>query len=592
MLIAWVGFAVCASAEPFPVTIRVDAGAAKGPLKPIWRFFGADEPNYAYTKNGKKLLGELGEMSPKNVFFRTHNLLCTGDGTPALKWGSTNAYTEDANGNPVYDWTILDRIFDTYRDAGVRPYAQIGFMPKALSTNPDPYQHDWKPGDRYERIATGWTYPPKDYKKWEELVYQWVKHSVERYGKEEVETWYWEVWNEADIAYWRGQPRNETFHRLHDHAIAGVKRALPTAKVGGPDSAYVDAFLRAFLDHCVNGTNYATGEKGTPIDFIAFHAKGNPSFQDRDPNDDVPGFGRMGIAQQLNAINNQMRVVASFPELRNTPIIIGESDPDGCAACRAIEYPANVYRNKSHFAAYTAASFARKHELADRNGVNLEGALSWTFQFEDQPYFAGLRSLATNGIDKPVLNTFRMFAKMSGQRLAVESSHGYTVDEILAPRGGRRGARRGGQGDAAAQDDPAPRRTSDVLGLPDVHSLASLDGNKLAAMVWHYHADDVAADAAAVELTFTGLPQKTGQARLQHFRIDDQHSNAFTVWKRMGEPQQPTPEQYAELEKAGKLAQLEGPATVALDNGQATMRFELPRQGVSLLILEMTAAAP
>jgi xylan 1,4-beta-xylosidase len=581
-----------ASAEPFDVKIRVDAGTTKGPLKPIWRYFGADEPNYAYMPTGKKLLRELGELAPKQVFFRTHNLLCTGDGTPALKWGSTNVYTEDADGNPVYDWTIVDRIFDTYRDAGVRPYAQIGFMPKALSTNPDPYQHNWKPGDPYERIATGWTYPPKDYKKWENLVYEWVKHCIERYGKEEVETWYWEVWNEADIAYWRGRPRNETFHRLHDHAIHGVKRALPTAKVGGPDAAYDGNFIRAFLDHCVNGTNYATGEKGTPIDFIAFHAKGSPAYVDEDRNDDVPGFGRMGMAQQLNAINNSMRIVASFPELKNTPIIIGESDPDGCAACRAIEYPANMYRNKSHFAAYTAASFARKHELADRNGVNLEGALSWTFTFEDQPYFAGLRSLATNGIDKPVLNTFRMFAKMSGQRLAVESDHGYTVDEIIGPRGGRRGARRGAQGEGGAAAAPAdapppPRRTRDVRGEPDVHALASLDGNKLAVMVWHYHADDVPADAATVELTFANLPQESGEVRLTHFRIDDDHSNSFTLWKKMGEPQSPTPQQYAELEKAGKLAQIEAPATVTIENGQAKVSFELPRQGISLVVLEM-----
>jgi xylan 1,4-beta-xylosidase len=540
---------------------------------------------------GKKLIGELGKLGPDRVFFRTHNLLCTGDGTPALKWGSTNAYTEDADGNPIYDWTIVDRIFDTYRAAGVRPYAQIGFMPKALSTNPEPYQHDWEPGDPYFEIATGWSYPPKDYKKWEDLVYEWVKHCIERYGREEVEAWYWEVWNEADIAYWQGRPRNETFHRLHDHAINGVKRALPTAKVGGPDSAYVGEFLRAFLDHCVNGTNYATGEKGTPLDFIAFHAKGSPSYQDENPDDDIPGHGRMGMAQQLRAINDQMRIVAEFPQLRETPIIIGESDPDGCAACRAIEYPANVYRNNSHFAAYTASSFARKHELADRNGVNLEGALSWTFTFEDQPYFAGLRSLATNGIDKPVLNAFRMMAKMSGERLAVESTHGYTVDEIIGPRGGRRGRRgRAAQGDAAGPPPQPPRRRRDVLGEPDVHALASLDGNKLAAMVWHYHADDVPADAAAVALRLTGLPQQRGTARIEHYRVDDEHSNAFTVWKKMGEPQDPTPEQYAELERAGQLARFDSPGTVAVENGETTLRFELPRQGVSLVVLELNAS--
>src|SRR5262245_8144961 len=100
---------------PLAVTIKVDAARPQGDLTPIWRFFGADEPNYATMKDGRKLLAELGQLGSPQVYFRAHNLLTTGDGTPALKWGSTNAYTEDGKGNPVYDWRILDRIFDTYR---------------------------------------------------------------------------------------------------------------------------------------------------------------------------------------------------------------------------------------------------------------------------------------------------------------------------------------------------------------------------------------------------------------------------------------------------------------------------------------------
>jgi xylan 1,4-beta-xylosidase len=195
----------------------VDAAAGSGELHPIWRFFGADEPNYAHMKDGRKLLAELGQLGPHQVYFRTHNLLNTGDGTPALKWGSTNAYTEDAQGKPVYDWTIIDRIFDTYKERGLKPYAQIGFMPQALSVKPEPYQHEWRPGLPYNKVYTGWAHPPKDYAKWAELVYQWVKHSVERYGRAEVERWYWEVWNEPNIAYWQGTP--EEFNKLHDHAV-------------------------------------------------------------------------------------------------------------------------------------------------------------------------------------------------------------------------------------------------------------------------------------------------------------------------------------------------------------------------------------
>src|SRR6185312_9293689 len=107
LLLALAACRAGAAAPPaFPVSVQVDAGRDLGPMKPIWRFFGADEPNYATMKDGKKLLSELGSLRPGEVFFRAHNLLNTGDGSPAYKWGSTNAYTEDAAGKPVYDWTI------------------------------------------------------------------------------------------------------------------------------------------------------------------------------------------------------------------------------------------------------------------------------------------------------------------------------------------------------------------------------------------------------------------------------------------------------------------------------------------------------
>jgi xylan 1,4-beta-xylosidase len=537
-----------AADAPFPVTIKVDAARPRGELKPIWRFFGADEPNYAYMKDGRKLLAELGQLGPHQVYFRAHNLLTSGDGTPALKWGSTNAYTEDAQGKPVYDWTVLDRIFDTYHQRGLMPYAQIGFMPQALSVKPEPYQHEWRPGLPYNRVNTGWAYPPKDYAKWAELVYRWVNHSIERYGRPEVERWYWEVWNEPNIGYWQATP--EEFHKLHDYAVDAVRRALPTARVGGPDTAggAGGKFLGDFLEHCLRGTNLATGAKGTPLDFLSFHAKGAPKF--------VDGHVQMGIANQLRTIDGAMAVIASFPELKTRPIVIGESDPEGCAACQG---PQLGYRNGTMYSSYTAASFARKHDLAEKHGVNLEGALTWAFEFEDQPYFAGFRALASSGLDLPVLNVFRMFGKMGGQRLAVQSSADPGLEAMM--RDGVRGA-------------------------PDVSALASLEPRKLSVLLWHYHDDDVPGPDAAVALAVSGLPLARGDARLQHYRIDETHSNSFAAWKRMGSPVAPNEQQYGELEAAGKLARMEAPATVHVDGGQATLPLALPRQAVSLVVLE------
>ena len=165
------------------VAIQVDSSAPLGPMTTMWAWFGHDEPNYTYTPNGQKLLSELAAASPAPVFVRVHNLLTTGDGKYALKWGSTNAYTEDANGRPVYDWTIVDRIVDTYLERKMKPFIQLGFMPQALSRKPEPYRHFWKPGEPYSNIYTGWAHPPVDFAKWGELAYQMTRHFVQKYGK-------------------------------------------------------------------------------------------------------------------------------------------------------------------------------------------------------------------------------------------------------------------------------------------------------------------------------------------------------------------------------------------------------------------------
>jgi xylan 1,4-beta-xylosidase len=531
----------------FPVNIRVEVSDTQGELKLIWRFFGADEPNYAYFEHGRKLLAELGSLATQNVFFRTHNLLNSGDGTPALKWGSTGAYREDADGHPLYTWTLLDLIFDTYLECGVRPYVEIGFMPEALSLKPHPYQHRWTPQAAYDEIYTGWAYPPKDYLKWAELVFQWAKHCVERFGRPEVESWYWQVWNEPNIGYWRGSPAE--FLKLHDYAIDAVRRALPNAKVGGADTAGSGGrFTRNFLEHCLRGTNYATGRIGTPLDFVSFHAKGAPVFTN--------GHVRMGLAAHLRTIEDGFRIVSSYAELKGVPVIIGESDPEGCAACQG---PSLAYRNGTMYSSYTAASFARKHDLARKHGVNLEGALTWAFEFEGQPYFAGFRSLASNGIDKPVLNVFRMFSLMAGRMIKVQSDATVSLEEIL---------------------------NSGVRQKPDIAALASRSHNRVCVLAWHYHDDDVPGPAAAVTLMLEGLPTVEGRMQLQHFRIDEDHSNAYAAWRRMGSPRAPSPTQVAQLEKAGQLSPMDSPASVPVSGGRARYPFLLPRQAVSLLVFE------
>ena len=413
------------------VNIEVRFNEPEGVVKPVWNYFGYDEPNYTYTANGRKLLEELGALSSAPAYIRMHNLLTSGDGSSSLKWGSTNVYTEDASGNPVYSWAILDRIFDTLRDTGNKPLVEIGFMPEALSTHPQPYRHSF-PKTSVQGIYTGWAYPPKDYQKWSNVVYEFVRHLRERYGDAEVKTWLWEVWNEPDIGYWQGT--REEFFKLYDFTVESVLHAFPEATIGGPDTtgpgnSRSAEFLRAFLEHCAHDKNYANGKIGSRLDFISFHPKGSPTWQS--------GHVQMGISHQLRAIQDGFKIVGSFPEWQNTPIILGESDPEGCAACSAKENPQNLYRNGPLYGAYTIEVLNNILALARAEHVNFKAAVTWAFEFENQPPFAGFRELATNRIDKPVLNALRMLGMLGGEQVKTSSSAALSSEIVTS--GGVRG---------------------------------------------------------------------------------------------------------------------------------------------------------
>jgi xylan 1,4-beta-xylosidase len=532
-----------------PVHIDVDLSKSTGKFPPIYSWFGYDESGYTTTQNGQALLAQLHDLSPVPVYVRAHFLLATGDGKPDLKWSSSNVYTEDANGNPIYGWTLLDQIFDAYAAAHVRPMVELGFMPKALSTHPDPYHIGWPLKEGEEE---GWSFPPKDYKRWQELNARVAAHMLERYGKETVSTWYWEVWNEPDGKYyWKGT--EDEYNKLYDYAVAGVREAIPNARVGGPATTgpgpqgKAAEYLRAFLAHCTTNKSLATGGP-IPLDFISFHVKGRPNV--------VDGHVQMGLDHELNNAVNGFAIVRQFPKFQRLPIILSEADPEGCAACSARLYPPNAYRNGPLYPSYTAAAMKGLLELADREQVNLLGMLTWAFEFEGKPYFDGYRTLATNGVDKPVLNFFRMAGLMRGNRVAAVSNGAAPLDSILA---------------------------HSVRQAPDIDALATSSNGEAAVLLWNYHDDDVAAPGAPVTVSIKSIPLSVHRLLLQQYRIDDHHSNAYTVWKEMGSPQNPTPEQYAQLQAAGQLQLSDSPKWITPKNGEIKLDMQLPRMGLSLL---------
>ena len=532
------------------VNVSVNATAAGTPLKRVWPFHGYDEINYTTLPEGQALLGTLAAAHTEPVHVRNHFLLNTGDGTPAMKWGSTNVYTEVANGNPIYDFTLTDGIMDTITGVGAFPFVEIGFMPQALSTHPTPYVNS-----STTALDGGCFYPPTDYTKWAALIREWAVHANGRYPNVAA-SWLWELWNEPDIDYWQGT--FDEYAKLYDYTESALHEVIPNAALGGPAVAFAwSTLLTQFLQHCATGTNAVTGETGTRLDLVTFHAKGGVAI--------AGGHVEMDLGNQLQLHRSGFDAVAAFSQFKQTPIYITEADPDGCAACPASTTPADAYRYSTAYGAYEIAMMKHTLELEAQEGVKLGGVLTWAFTFPGTPYFAGYRVLATNGINLPVLSAFKLLGRLAGARLPLTSSAALTLSDIL---------------------------TNGVRGQPEIDGMATLNGAAVQVLVWNYHDDIVTVNESPVHLTIT-VPTSFGPSvRVSHLRVDESHGDAYTVWVSQGMPANPSAEQVAALQQAMDPSPLvpDENLTVAAD-GSVGVNFDLPRFGVSLITIQPAAGA-
>lgn len=525
------------------MSIDVEATTPGVPLERVWAYHGYDEANYTTTPEGEELLRVLAQAHTAPAYVRTHFLFNTGDGTPSLKWGSTNLYTEGANGEPVYDYSLIDGITDATVGAGLVPLVELGFMPEALSTQPTPYQNTG-----IYTLDGGALYPPTDYGRWGELVGAWAAHVKERYPDAESR-WQWELWNEPDLPYWHGT--FEEYARLFDYTEAALHGVFTGAPLGGPAVANPESeFLSRFLEHCASEVNAVTGETGVRLDFVSFHAKGGVSASD--------GGVQMDLGNQLRLHRAGFEAVARSAAFAGTPIIISEADPDGCAACSGSGRREAAYRNSPAYGAYEVAMMKRSLDLAAELGVNLRGVLTWAFTFPGSPYFAGYRALATNGIHLPVLNAFKLLGSMSGRRLPLQSSGAKPLADVL-----RDGVRE----------------------QPDIDGMATIDGDRVQILVWNYHDDLVPAEPAQVTLS-VGVPASLGgQVSVTHVRVDETHGDSFGAWVSQGSPATPSDEQLTALRQAMEPVTLERDRQVPVSDGTVTFAFDLPRFGISLVTI-------
>ncbi len=331
--------------------VEVDAGSDAGELRPIWRSVGYDEINWTYTPTGRQLLGAFastaddGDGAERTAFhIRPHCVFCSGSAFGIPHWGSGNVYHEDADGNPSYDFTVVDQTFDAIVGAGHHVLAELGFTPRDLLP---PEAADLTVVDSptvYSAYEAGqWAYPPRDLGRWGDLVAALVTHCVERYGEAEVRTWLWELWNEPDITCWRGSV--EEFCALYDTTAAAVRGALPDAVVGGPavTGGGVD-FLRAFLTH--------TARAGTPLDFVSFHTKGSAFTPWRvygPTGGPAPELQSPSAHKMLFEIRRLLRVVVEFEEYRDLPAIVDECDAGVPAHSSAYDNANFAFQNTEYY---------------------------------------------------------------------------------------------------------------------------------------------------------------------------------------------------------------------------------------------------
>jgi xylan 1,4-beta-xylosidase len=540
------------------VNIQVDAGTTIGALPHNWNYIGYDEINYTYTPEGQTLLAKFGALADQPYYVRAHHLFCTGNGHGFYKWGSTNAYLEDEAGNPVYNWTFVDLTFDMLLKHNCKPFVELGFMPQDLA-DPEHYDISKENWTMQNYRGYGWAAPPKDYNKWYELVFQLVRHCLERYGADEIRTWYWELWNEPDLGYyWNGSV--EEFLKLYDYTAAAVKTAFPDARVGGPGTTNPSMerlsgqLLDAFLNHCVNGTNYYTGEIGTPLDFTSFHVKGggyraDPKHRPQRP----PSVKRIRHDVQVG-----YEIISKYPKLNQLECILSEIDPDGWAAGGAWDNVNLDFRNTPYYASFVAAAFDKVTEYAQAHQWDLR-LLSWAFMFVGERCFEGTRTFSTQGIDKAILNLFRMYAQMGANAVSFVSS--------------------------AAKD---PMTYSDDNGFDadsDVSGFATVDDNSLAVLIYHHHDDWGMIGDTDISLEIANLPFTASEVTVTHYRIDDAHSNAYAEWQKQGQPMYPDAKQYAAIKARDSLELLEPAQKMTVSDGKLALKFMLPVHGISLVVV-------
>ncbi|MBV9769581.1 MAG: glycosyl hydrolase family 39 [Bryobacterales bacterium] len=382
------------SSQQTPVAeeVTVDARAATSPFPHYWeQVFGSGRAILSLRDSYRSDLHAM-KATTDIHYVRFH----------AIFDDEVGVYAEDAQGRPIYNWSYVDQIYDGLLENGVRPFVEMSFMPRALAASTTP-QAFW-----YHPLPS----PPKDYARWGQLVYNFAKHLVDRYGANEVAQWYFEVWNEPNIDFWTGKPAQATYFELYDQAAEAIKRADSRLRVGGPATAQA-AWIPDMIAHAVKAR--------VPLDFVSTHVYGNDLSKDVFGTDEKIDRSEM-VSRAVHKVHNQVKSSAR-PDI---PI-------------HWSEYNAS-YKNEIDVtdAAFMGPWLANNIRLC----AGLATTMSyWTFSdvFEEQgviktPFYGGYGLIAEGGVPKAAFEAFAMLHRLGDHRFNNKSSEADLANTLVTKR--------------------------------------------------------------------------------------------------------------------------------------------------------------
>ena len=470
--------AATAATAPASVQIRVDAQAGGTPFPHFWETtFGSGRASLALRDDYRQDLDAVRQATGFS-YVRFHGIFDHDVGL----------VNREPDGSIRYNFSYIDQIYDGLLEHGVKPFVELSFMPPALTSDPQALQEFWY----HPNIA-----PPKDYAEWDAMIAAFAKHLVERYGIDEVASWYFEVWNEPNIGFWAGKPQQPTYFTLYDHTVRALKGVNPRLRVGGPSTAQ-GAWVPAFLAH--------VKKDNLPVDFVSTHVYGDDTAEHVfHTAEDIPR--RDMVCRTVDKVHKEI-LASPYPHL---PLVFSEYNASYANLPNVTD---TIFMGP--WMANTIRECAGKIQIMSY----------WSFSdvFEEQgivrnPFYGGFGLIAAYRIPKPAFNAFALLHKLGDHQLSS------TSDSALITR----------------RDDG-----SVVLALwnyaPPVGKTASYTAGAPAGASKHFTVN---------------VRNLSATAHATVWRLDENHGNAVALFNTMGRPDSPSREQIVQLRKAGQLAAAE-----------------------------------